>query len=138
MNILKIIFVLFSSFVSVAFSAPDITKQSENYDDPVNVTSYRKITLFNRKYEIEILGANVGGQKYKILQISGGGIIVSFNSTTGPFEPVIKENIIMFGGHQFEVLDEVHHYRVDGKAYNLAPPGIYVFSDGRYAMKMDL
>ena len=102
--------------------------------EPVTVTTSFGATLRGRPYAFDVLDATLRPTRetFKVLQITGDQIVISFHSSRGPYVPHVSGDTVQFGGHTFEVLPAPNRYRVDGTVHTLAPQGIYLFSDGAY------
>ena len=107
-------------------------EQEPTPEDPVKLLKVLGINTFGRVYILDVLEAKTSLISFKVLQILGDNIVISFHSDAGPFEPQVNRNVISFGGHQFEFTAQPNRYKVNGTMYELSEPGKYAFSDGEY------
>ena len=98
----------------------------------VTVESGQMTQLQGRWFELQILRSRIGGNHYRVLQIAGDGIVISFHAKDQSPNLAVSAPAIRYGSHVFEVLPQPNHYRIDGTDHQLGAPGVYALSGPRF------
>ncbi len=104
-------------------------------EDPVSIIESYNFNPHGRAFSLDLLNAKIESVDYKILQINGDDVVISFYGSSPPFKPDIQSNSLLFGGHTFTVSNTPNVFSVDGTIHRL-DPGIHIFSSGEYRGKI--
>jgi hypothetical protein len=97
----------------------------------VTVEKSEIVKVQGRPFDLQILRSYVDGTHYRVLQISGDGIVISFHAAEPKPGLSVSGPTIRYGSHAFEVLPQANRYRVDGIDHQLDAPGVYALSGSR-------
>ncbi|MEM7050534.1 MAG: hypothetical protein AAF604_12790 [Acidobacteriota bacterium] len=126
--------------LAVACSNPDPSQVAPLMAEQ-QVLLQQDVSLAGRPFRLAVVGWQeewplASGQSFeaRALTVTGDDRLISFSSSTGPFDLTIEGGRLEFGGHTLEATDQVGRFLADGQAVELSPrlQTLHVFFDGTY------
>lgn len=101
---------------------------------PANeLISSQDLQVSGRVIILSILSVEVPPNQEYLLQIDDAYITLSFYGTSTPAGPTITGNEIRYASYVITVNPGQGKYTIDGRSYSFTEPGLYGFSRGEYA-----